>query len=75
MLQQIPGVSSKLAGALYNNYGNLQMIYSKFINREDFIKNIKDMKYGGEKKRRVGEKTATKIATFLYISDINIGNN
>ena len=75
MLQQIPGVSSKLAGELYNNYGNLQMIYSKFINGEDFIKNIKDMKYGGEKKRRVGEKTATKIAKFLYISDINIGNN
>ena len=75
MLQQIPGVSSKLAGAFYNNYGNMQMLYNKFTNKEDFIKNVKDMKYGGEKKRRVGEKTATKIATFLYKSDIDISNN
>lgn len=75
MLQQIPGVSSKLAGAFYNNYGNIQMLYNKFANREDFIKTTKDMKYGGEKKRRVGEKTAIKIAKFLFSSDIDISND
>lgn len=75
MLQQIPGVSSKLANAFYNNYGNLQMLYNKFTDRDDFIKSVKDMKYGGEKKRRVGEKTATKIGSFLFSSDNDISNN
>lgn len=64
MLQQIPGISNKLATAFYNNYGNMQEFYSKFSDMDEFTNDLKDMKYGTG--RKVGLKTAVKIAMFLF---------
>lgn len=64
MLQQIPGISNKLATAFFERYGNMQEFYAKFNDHDEFTNDLKDMKYGTG--RKVGLKTAVKIAMFLF---------
>jgi crossover junction endonuclease MUS81 len=73
MLCQIPGISLKISEILCNKYQNMNHFLETMKeltnnNQEEIIKMIGNEKYGTNNKR-IGDKTAEKIYTFLFTNE------